>query len=246
MSTNAQRGTPGTQPDAQPKIRLAETIAAKIEAEIFRMGWPVGQVLGSETELIERYEVSRAVFREAIRIVEHHNVARMRRGPGGGLVVTEPDPSAVHRAMALYLRYQNVTREDLAAPRMALELAAVEAAAAKIDEAGIERLREVLAMEEEMGSEAVQHGHTHHLHVVIAELTQNPALVLFMSVLGQLNEEMAAGADEYPIDIEVAASESHRAHVAIVDAIASGDAALAQHRMRRHVEAIRDFPANQP
>jgi DNA-binding FadR family transcriptional regulator len=233
---------------APRKARFAEIVASKIEAEIVAQGWPIGKVLGSETELIERYEVSRAVFREAVRIVEHHNVARMRRGPGGGLVVTEPDPTAVQNAMALYLRYAGVTRHDLLEPRIALELAAVSAATERMDEAGIQRLREMLETENELGHAAVTTGHTHDLHIVIAELTGNPAMVLFLTVLGKLNEEMVLGGEgsEYPLDLDVAASEYHRAHIAIVEAIARGDVGLAQHRMRRHLEAIRDVPASEP
>ena len=81
---------------------LASVVASRIEDEVVARGWPIGEVLGSETELIERFAVSRAVLREAVRLVEHAGVARMRRGPGGGLVVSEPDRRAVVRAMAVW------------------------------------------------------------------------------------------------------------------------------------------------
>src|SRR5487761_879245 len=71
--------------------KLAESAARRLEAEIAEVGWPVGQILGSEPELIERLGVSRAIFREAVRLLEQDNVASMRRGPGGGLIVTAPD-----------------------------------------------------------------------------------------------------------------------------------------------------------
>jgi DNA-binding FadR family transcriptional regulator len=239
-------GRPRSTDDGAPKARFAEIVASKIEAEIVARGWPVGEVLGSETDLIEQFEVSRAVFREAVRIVEHHNVARMRRGPGGGLVVTKPDSTAVQNAMALYLHYAGVTRHDLLEPRIALELTAVSAATERMDEEGIARLRAMLDKETELGPSAVTTGHTHDLHIVIAELTGNPAMVLFLTVLGKLNEEMVLGGagSEYPLDPDEAANAYHRAHVAIVEAIASGDVGLAQHRMRRHLEAIRDVPAS--
>lgn len=227
----------------KPGRRLAEVVADRIQEEIVARGWPVGEALGSEAELIERFGVSRAVFREAVRIVEHHNVARMRRGPGGGLIVTEPDPAAVQNAMALYLRYKGVGREALFEARAALEIAAVGSATERIGEDGIARLRQVLENEEREGERAVAEAHTHHLHVVIAELTGNPAMAMFIEVLNRLNEEMIlaeiqAGHREV---MSVAAADYHKTHVAIVDAIASGDAALAQHRMRRHLSAILDY-----
>jgi DNA-binding FadR family transcriptional regulator len=227
-----------------PKERFAEIVASKIEAEVIAQGWPVGKVLGSEAELIERFGVSRAVFREAVRIVEHHSVARMRRGPGGGLVIAEPDAAAVVNAISVYLRYAGVTRHDLFELRIALELASVNTATARVDETGIARLRTMLETESELGPTAVTTGHTHDLHTVIAELTGNPAMALFLTVLGKLNEEMVLGDDHshYPLDLDEAAQAYHRAHVAIVEAIAGGDAGLAQHRMRRHLEAIREVP----
>jgi len=85
-----------TDPDA----KLAASVARRILGDVVDRGWPVGQVLGSQAELIERYGVSRAVFREAVRLVENQQVATMRRGPGGGLVVTEPTVDAIIDAAA--------------------------------------------------------------------------------------------------------------------------------------------------
>lgn len=38
----------------------------------------------SEPELVAELGVSRAVFREAVRLLERDEIGRMRRGPGGG------------------------------------------------------------------------------------------------------------------------------------------------------------------
>jgi DNA-binding FadR family transcriptional regulator len=225
------------------KPRLAEVVAGQIEDYIVSRGWPVGEILGSEADLIERFDVSRAVFREAVRIIEHHNVARMRRGPGGGLVITEPDPEPVREAMALYLRYNGVDRASIYEALSALELAAVTKAAEMIDEEGIDRLRAALEVEEELGEDAVTQGRAHDLHGVIADLTGNAAMRLFIEVLSALNEEMTISerGPKSRVSLKQATADYHHAHVAIVDAIASGDAALAQHRMRRHLEAVREF-----
>src|SRR5262245_31074298 len=108
-----------------PGAKAGEQLARRIEEEIIAAGWPVGMRLGSEPELIERYGISRAVLREAIRILEHHQVARTREGRGGGLVVTAPDSGAITRALELYLRYQGVSLVDLLETKRALEMAAL-------------------------------------------------------------------------------------------------------------------------
>ncbi|MGW0664846.1 FadR/GntR family transcriptional regulator [Streptodolium elevatio] len=239
--TSAARATRHTPEGGSPQ-RLAETVAAMIEKDILEAGWRTGSVLGSERDLIERYGVSRAVFREAVRLVEHHQMARMRRGPGGGLVVTEPDPGIVRDAARVYLRHAAVNRRQMFEARMALELAGVTAATEKLTEAGIARLTEPLDTERELIERGVTLGHARNLHSVIAELAGNPAITLFVEVLTQLDQDMvqqtwASGGqpDEEQHDSAV---RSHEAHRAIVEAIVAGDAPLAQHRMRRHLQAI--------
>ncbi|GAA0901481.1 hypothetical protein [Streptomyces asiaticus] len=59
----------------------------------------------------------------------------MRRGPGGGLVVAEPDPDAMVHATAVHLRYRKVGPQALFEARTALEVAAVRGASENIDEA---------------------------------------------------------------------------------------------------------------
>ena len=102
--------------------KLAEVLAATIGDEIAASGWQIGSVFGTETELLERYRVSRAVLREAVRLLEYHSVAQMRRGPGGGLVVTEPHAQASIDTIALYLQYRQPSRDDLRSVRDAIEI----------------------------------------------------------------------------------------------------------------------------
>jgi DNA-binding FadR family transcriptional regulator len=218
-----------------PKSRLAEVVAGQIEEEIIAQGWPVGKLLGSEKDLVERFGVSRAVFREAARIIEHLNIARMRRGPGGGMIVSEPEPETVQKAVALYLRYAGVRSEQLFETRAALEIVCVSQAAERITEQGVDRLRAVLALEEQLQEEALDTGHHHDLHVAIAELTGNPAMTLFVQVLTALTPQRTRVKPKEDV------ASYHRAHQALVDAIVSGDAALAQHRMRRHLDAIAEL-----
>ncbi|MDF3310046.1 FCD domain-containing protein [Rhodococcus sp. T2V] len=211
--------------------KMAQQVAELLEQEIIDAGWPVGQVLGSESELLARLGVSRAVFREAIRVLEHHDVAYMRRGPGGGLVVRAPDSAASVRACALSLNYHDATWEQVFEARSALELRCVEAAARRIDETGIARLREVLGAEEQ-AQRAGEVG-THDLHVVLAEISGNPAFVLFIDVLTQLSTG-GASHERTP----ATAAGVRTAHDKIAEAVISGDAALARHYMQVHLDEI--------
>jgi len=55
--------TAGTGVEHRPDKRASQ-IARRIEADIIRRGWPIGQSLGSEQALQRRYRVSRSVLRE--------------------------------------------------------------------------------------------------------------------------------------------------------------------------------------
>ena len=206
--------------------KLALRIARAVETEIVESHWPIGHSLGSEAALIERFGVSRAVMREAVRIVESHGVAQMRLGPGGGLTVTSPSAEVVLESTALLLDHAGVTPRDLFEARNAVELTCVDLAAERIDEEGIERLRAVLEESHENPLEQ-----SHMLQMAIAKATGNPALELLVEVLHRL---MAAYTPETPITTEFA-DEVRNADAAIVAAIVAGDRSLAQHRLRRHL-----------
>ena len=108
-------------PPTDPESKLAAGVARRILTDVVDRGWPVGEVLGSQAELIERYGVSRAVSREAVQLVENQQVAHMRRGPGGGLVVTEPTVDAIIDAAVLYLHRANTRLTEVFEARIVFE-----------------------------------------------------------------------------------------------------------------------------
>src|SRR5437763_3824582 len=124
-----------------PVGKLAAQIARRIETEVMRRGWPVGESLGSEVDLREHFGVSRSVLREAVRLLEHHQVAKMRRGPNGGLFVCAPNAGPATRAIVIYLEYLGTSVTDLLQARLLLEPIAAGLAAERITEEGIGSLR---------------------------------------------------------------------------------------------------------
>jgi DNA-binding FadR family transcriptional regulator len=223
--------------------KLGEILAERIEDEISAAGWPVGTVVGSETELLEKYGVSRAVFREAIRIVDHHGVAEMRRGPGGGLVVSSPDLDAVVRAVSIQLRYEQIRPEQVIESRRALEVECARLAAQRISSEGRDILKAFLSAEEQRINQTRKAGRrkgdlpSHDFHLLLADLTGNPAMRLFVQMINLALGEQAPMSPSLP---EVA-SEVHRVHARIADAVLAGDAETAARRMGRHIDAVMDY-----
>jgi DNA-binding FadR family transcriptional regulator len=220
-----------------PPLKTGEALARRIEGEVIAQGWPIGKWLGSEPELLERYGVSRSVLREAVRLLEHHMVARMRRGPGGGLTVTAPDASAVTSAAALYLDFERVEPAHLYNARSVIELKCLELALERLASHGIDRLREIVARE--ALCEPVEFvARSHELHMTIADLSGDPALRLFMRVLLNLTGEHSPPAER---TARVAARElsiARRAHADIVASVVDRDLERASTHMLEHLTWI--------
>jgi DNA-binding FadR family transcriptional regulator len=213
--------------------KLAAATAVRIVDDVVDRGWPVGDVLGSEPDLLARYGVSRAVFREAVRLVEHQQVARMRRGPGGGLVVTEPTVDAIIDAAVVYMHRVDARLDEVFEARLVLEEIVTDLAPGRLDESDLERVRRLVA--DEAAGQVKDH---RALHALLASVTRNPALELFVDILNRVSTLYFSDRRALTTGTVV---ESRHAHARIADAVAAGDAPLARRRMRKHLEAEFEF-----
>ena len=227
------RLSPPLRRRTQSDAKRATQVADRIIEDVMARQWPVGQVLGSEGDLLERYQVSRAVFREAVRLVEHREVARTRRGPGGGLVVTEPSVQAVIDAVVLYLHRVDARLDEVFEARIALEEIACELSARRLEEADLLQLRRFA---DDAGSGLDSDPRA--LHSCLAVATGNPAIQLFIEVFNRVSRLYSTGWKGFGAD---ALSEMAHAHARIAQAVIAGDAATARRRMRKHLEAEAEY-----
>ncbi len=221
------------RPGVGAEAKRAAQVADRIVEDVTALDWPVGHVLGSEADLLARYQVSRAVFREAVRLLEHQQVARTRRGPGGGLVVTEPTVGAVVDAVVRYLRQVAARLDEVFEARIILEEFACTLASERSggNDPATRRSRVVGPMPNDADTE------TSEFHAVVAALSGNACLELFVNVLRAVTERYSIGGEPSALTVEKEASAEH---AEIADAIACGDGGLAGSRMRRHLEAEAD------
>ena len=231
--TTPTAGREMTRPGTESNAKRAAKVADSIVEEVMALGWPVGDVLGSEADLLERYHVSRAVFREAVRLLEHQQVARTRRGPGGGLVITEPTVGAVSDAVVLYLHRVDATLDEIFEARIILEELACQLAAERTDEADLAVLRRFV----EEGP-MLPGGDPRGLHMLVAEISRNPGLELFVDVFNQVAQLYSPDWQHFG---KALGRETEHAHAKIAEAIMAGDAGLARNRMRKHLEAEAEF-----
>lgn len=221
---------------APGRPKLAEQTASRIEQRIWAEQLQAGDLIGSESDLVTTYGVSRPVLREAIRLLEHLNVAEMRKGPGGGFFVAMPDSAGVTRAAAAYLNAIGVDYESIFEARRKLEVIAVELACERISEKGLMDLRAELALEQNAIDDNTGSA-MHEIHIEIAKITRNPAISLFVEVMSELlfrryDPDRLEGTSERG---QADRRRTHEEHEAIVEAIAAGDTGMARVRMTQHL-----------
>lgn len=220
--------------DAVSPGKMAEAVAFVLRDHIETARWPVGEVLGSESELIERFGVSRAILREAVRILEHHGAVKTKRGPHGGILVCEPDGAAIVRSARMFLEYEGVTPSNLSETRSVVEVAVARLATERQTPELAIQLKAALEREAASGDAAVSFGSLHH---VIASGTANRLLVLFVDVMGELVPPHLRPERRNPQGQAELSAEVHRVHQLLVGAILEGDVDQVGKRMRRHMAA---------
>lgn len=229
LTLSVQR-TSGVATAAMPK--LGHRLSLRIANDIVSQKLKPGSHIGSEPALCERYGISRAVFREAVRTLELHDIVRVRRGLGGGLVTSQPNPAYTVELTSLYLQYARLKPRHFYEMWRTIQTAAAQLAARRIDPQGRERLREIIARQHEAKREDILSLHG-ELHEALSELSGNRVLALFTKVMSEI-------ASYYPTEVPPdelwkVFIDSHRE---LVDAIASGEPALARRLMARHLKLV--------
>ena len=112
---------------------LARQIADSIRDLIIQGRLVVDQRLPSETELAQRFGVSRPTVREALKKLAAQNLIRTRRGPAGGSFVNRMSWSEAHDSLVttatLLLGMQAIDFDTVAEARFAMEEACLPIAA---------------------------------------------------------------------------------------------------------------------
>lgn len=215
-----------------PRVRKAgEVIADTIRAMILGQHMQAGDSLPSEPELINRFQVSRATVREALRILEAEGFVRIKRGPSGGVVVNHPDESSVARSLAVMLTLSQATLKDLFEFRLLTEPAAAAATARNASDQQRQALLDA--------AEAPPANHVNfkvEFHALLASAVGNDFLrVVLLATHNVVRWHVVL---ENLTDADVKATAE--AHQKIAAAISNGDEVRAKNAMKKHIQRFSD------
>ncbi len=165
---------------------LSTQIADAIRDAIVDGRLMVDERLPSETELAERFGVSRPTVREALKRLAAQNLIRTQRGPAGGAFVNRLTWSEAHDALVttstLLIGMNDIPFEAAIEARFALEAACLPFAAARREESHLARLRSELAVQDGIGlSDEEFCASDVRFHRALVDAAANPVLSFQMA-----------------------------------------------------------------
>jgi GntR family transcriptional regulator, transcriptional repressor for pyruvate dehydrogenase complex len=236
--------------------KVFQEVVAQIEEAILEGRIRTGEILPSERELKDMFQISRGTLREALRVLEQKGLIAIRLGVGGGSVVRAVDAGGVTESLGLLIRSQKVSLQHLAEFREGVEGSMAAQAAERRDAVDIRRLKELLD-----GARAcVEAGRSRRdeflekdrqIHMAIAAATRNP---IYQSVLTSIHDNIHRYYDRFLSMEARELDENFRDLCGIVAAIENGSPDDARRLAREHVRRFNGYmqararrePAPQP
>lgn len=222
--------------DRQPAYRV---IAESIRSDILARRLVPGDRLPVETDLADRFGVSRSTVREALRELASQSLVETTRGATGGTFVVVPTAESLSHSLSMGIELLAGSRDlrvaEMLEARELLEIPATRLAAdrATVDQlAAIQQYLDSRRAEEAAGGDLMANW---NLHTLVVRAANNPLLELMAEPIFHVLQTRFA---------TVRASNSFRRqvehdHRRIGHAVMSRDPVAAAEAMFEHLEYLR-------
>jgi GntR family transcriptional repressor for pyruvate dehydrogenase complex len=218
--------------------RTFEIIANKVRDQIRDGKLRTGDKLPPEREMAQQLGTSRNALREALRSLEHAGLISLHKGARGGAFITDGNPRAVAQSMEDLMHLGGSNLADVTEARLSIETAIVAIAAAKGTTTAFDLLDQNIDQVEELTKARdmdAKAALNMEFHVLLAEATGNPVLVLMMRTLMDLLRSV-----HRPITAEDTADiiKSRRRFIQL---LRNREAAEAAAEMKDHLSRLHDL-----
>lgn len=215
--------------------RLSEQVVAELERAIVEEFPEPGTRLPKESELADRFKVSRIVIREAMKILEDRGVVEVRAGRG--TITVAPSPERVKAALLRLFRDQPIPTlaemEHMLELREVLEETVAGLAAVRASKDDLERISKALS---DMGAGAPSAEDTIEadlrFHLAVAAASHNRFFAMVLEPLTHVFVQQIKLTDSYEVGVDL--------HRQVYDKIAKGDPVAARQAVRRLMQSTRN------
>ena len=211
---------------------IHEEIIAQIREELAESRWKPGDRLPSERELSERFRVSRASVREAIRALESRGLVKIKTGEG--TYIASGSEAVLSPLVSIILQQKDVLL-DIFEARKVIEPEIAALAAKRAGPEEIQHLEEILeeqARQIAQGDSGVEADTA--FHSLLTQTTKNKVFLrLNDAVVDSLRETR-----ERSLHIHGRPARSLAGHHEILKAIRAKDPGRARQAMLQHLRAI--------
>lgn len=214
---------------ALARVSLVDQIIAQLHALIESGEWQVGTRIPTEAELSEQFGVGRNTIREAVRALGYAGMLETRQGDGTYVRALNDLAAMIQR------RVQRSALTEALEVRNSLERDAARLAAIRHTDADVTAMRAALDAQERdvlVGDEAAVVEADVAFHRAIVNATYNSVLI---DLYDHLTDALRLAIAE-AISPRAGAGVRMEEHRAIIDAIASGDAEVAEAAALTHLQ----------
>jgi GntR family transcriptional repressor for pyruvate dehydrogenase complex len=229
--------------DTIKEPKAAQRVAERVRSAIRNGELRNGDRLPPERQLIQEFGYSRAIVREALRMLEDEGLITLHAGRNGGAIIRHPGTERLMNAFDMLLRLQQTSQADFYEARRLLEPLLIRLAIERATSDDIAALRSCLeplrarAEARPLAADAAvlddgpaDPPHTtRHFHRTLSEAAHNNVLAAVINIVMELCRRQTTTDEFDPAHLL-------QVHAAITDAVEARDAESATRLTLEHLE----------
>ena len=161
-------------------LRLVTATAEKMRDMV--LGQEPDVMIGSLRDLAAAFGVGIVTVQQAARILEHEGLLAVRRGPKGGYFGRRPDPAALERSLAAYLRVRRADDYEALEMMTHLDCELIPAAARQVTPGALAELRTLRDRIDSRVTPEQRMAFEDDFHAIVFRIVDRPLIELLAQV----------------------------------------------------------------
>jgi GntR family transcriptional regulator, transcriptional repressor for pyruvate dehydrogenase complex len=216
--------------------KAGEIVAERFRTQIANGTLAIGHQLPREEELTAMFGIARTTLREALRVLESQGLLQIKRGRGGGGIITMPKLDTLAQSFAIVLQLRQTSLADIDDARLMIEPPLAGRLAAKHTDEDLDALRAIVDRAHDAAEANVRDQFgiaAAELHETIIERGGNTTMAVIGTLLHDLlDRHLRKAAFESDQDNMRRAVRSYRKLLVLIE---SGDAAATSAHWHRQL-----------